>query len=119
MADLVAAVFVVQVQGTVKLLGVRVEQQFVMVEAMADLRFVRSGNTIAVQSARPQTRYVAVPDLIGVFGQNQPLDLALARRVEQAEFDLFGMGGEKREVDALAIPVCAERIRFAWPHAGT
>ena len=111
--------FVVQVQSPVELLGVGVEQQLVMVEAVADLRFVRTGHAIAVQGARPQARDVTVPDLIGVFGQDQPFDLTLARRVEQAEFDLFGMGGEEREIDALAIPVGAERIRFAWPHAGT
>ena len=59
-----------------------------------------------------------MPDLIGILGQHQALDLALTGRVEQAEFDLFGMGGKEREIDAFAIPVGTKRVGFAGPHAG-
>ena len=56
-----------------------------------------------------------MPDLIGILRQWQPFNFALAGRIEQAQFDFFGMGGKQREIDALAVPSCAKRIGFAGP----
>jgi hypothetical protein len=47
--------------------GVGVDQQLVMVEAVARLGFVRSVHSIAVELTRPYVRQVTVPDLIRVF----------------------------------------------------
>ncbi len=88
-----------------------------MVKAMAKLWFIRSRNTIAVQGARPQSRHVTMPDLIGVFGKHQSLNFALTRGIEQAQFNFFGMSGEQRKIDAFAVPGCTEWIGFAWPYA--
>ena len=73
-------------------------------------RIVGAVDAIAVERAGPRVRQVAVPDLVGVFRQHDAVDLALARGVEQAELDLFGVRREQREVDALAVPGGAERI---------
>ena len=67
-------------------------------------------HAIAVDRAGPRIGQVAVPDLVGVFGQLDALDLALACGVEQADLDFGGVGREQREIDALAVPGGAERI---------
>ncbi len=108
--------FVAQVQNAVKLARIRIEQQFVVVEAVAELGLIRSGNAVAVQRARPQARNVAMPDLIGVFRQRQAFDFALSRRIEQTHFDFFSVFGKEGEIDPLAVPCRTERIRFAWPY---
>jgi len=55
---------------------------------------------VAVDRAGAGIRQVTVPDLVGVFGELDPLDLLLALVVEQAELDLGGVGREQGEVDA-------------------
>jgi hypothetical protein len=56
-----------------------------------------------------------VEDLIGVFGQLDPRDLLVARAVEEADLHTPGVGGEEREIGALAIPACPKRERRAFP----
>src|SRR5665213_4060853 len=96
-----------------------------MVEAMAVRRVVGSVNAVSVERAGPQTRQVAVPDFVGEFGQRVTRDLAPSARVEDAQVDALGVGGEEREVDAGAVPVRAERIgaarfeAFRHRHYGT
>jgi hypothetical protein len=57
--------------------------------------------------------------LVGVLGQHDALDLALAARVEQAELDLLRVGAEQREVDAAAVERGAQGVRRARPDPGT
>ena len=45
---------------------------------MAVLRLVGSVHAIAVDRPRPRIRQIAVPDLVGVFGQFDALELVLA-----------------------------------------
>ena len=54
-----------------------------------------------------------MPDLVGALAQRDALQLAPAARVEEAQLDLLGVLGEQREVDALAVPVRAARVRAA------
>ena len=58
-----------------------------------------------------------MPDLVGEFREFDALHLSLAEMVEEAQFDLGGVGGKKREIDAPPIPGRAERIWPALEHA--
>jgi hypothetical protein len=49
-------------------------------------------HAIAVHGARARLRQVAVPDLVGIFGKLESLDLPLAAFVEQTKLD-FGRVG--------------------------
>jgi hypothetical protein len=69
--------------------------------------------TKAVDLAKATVRKVAVPDLVGTFGQIKASDFATSCWVEQAKFDAFGVCGEHREICAQAVPGGAQRIRCA------
>ena len=86
------------------------------VEAMAFLGAVGAVHPVAVQQPGPRFRQVAVPHLVGVLAQGEALHFPPAVGVEDAELDLVGVLGEKREVDALAVPGRAERVRAARPY---
>lgn len=90
-------------------LGIGIEQKLVRVEAMSHRRFVRPMDAVAIDRPRPRIRQVAVPDLVGVLRQYDPLQFAPPVLVEQAEFDLGGMSGEQREIHPQAVPGCAQR----------
>ena len=85
---------------------------------MARARVVGAMDAVAVELARADVRQIAVPDLIGVFGQHHPLELALAAGVEQAQLDLLGVGAEQREIHAPPVEGGAERIGRAGPDPG-
>ena len=86
------------------------------IEAVPGCRLIRSVDAKAVELAGLQIGKVAVPDLVGPLGQRDPLGfLDRARRIEQAQLDLRRMFREEGEVDARAVPGCAERIRRAAP----
>ena len=72
--------------------GVGVEQQFVGIETVALFRLVGSVNPISINGARPDVRKVAMPDLVGVFRQFDPIQFPLPFIVEQTDLDLRGMG---------------------------
>ena len=108
---------VVPRERTDERLGVGVDQQFMMVEAMARLRLIRSVHPIAIELPRPHVRQVTVPYLVRVFRQSDPCDFPLAVAVEQTKLDLFGMGREQREVRARTIPCRAHRTRPTGPYA--
>ena len=102
-----------------QLLGVGIEQQLMMIEPVAFPRVVRSIDAIAVELARSDVGQVAVPHLVRVLGQHDALQLALAAGIEQAEFDLFGIGAEQREVGAPSIEGGPQWIRRARPNPST
>jgi len=116
MADRIAEQRVIPFQFADDLLGIRIEQQFVRIEAMSRGRLVRPVHAIAVKLPRPRVGQIAVPHLVGVLGQRDALGLA-AGVVEKTQFHLGGVRGKQREVDAQAIPRRAERIgqTFAYP----
>ena len=93
--DLVAEQRRVPLELADHLLGVGIEQQLVGIEAVAGRGLVGAVHAIAVDRARPRIGQVAVPDLVGVFGQCDALELALAAIVEQAELDLGGVQDRK------------------------
>ena len=89
---------------------VGIEQQLVMVEAMAVLRLVGTIRAITVDQAGARIGQIAVPDLVGAFRHLEALDLAPGRRIEQAELELRGVGGEDGEIGAEPVPGGAQRI---------
>jgi len=104
-------------QAADQLLGIRVDQQFVGVEAVAVFRLVGAVHPVAIDQAGVSVGEVAMVDLIGVFGQLYALDFLLAGGVEQAQLDLGGVGREEGEVDPKAIPGGAEGEGHAFADA--
>ena len=70
-------------------------------------------DAIAVELPGAQLGQIPMPDVIGALAQHNPLDLTPAVRVEQTEFDLAGVFREQGEVDAVAIPGGAKRLRVS------
>jgi len=95
-----------------------IEQQLVWIEAMTALRVVWTVGAIAVDRAGFGIWQIAVPDLIGVFGHGETRDFAPAGRIEQAQIDPLGMGGEDREICSEAVPCGTQRIRLAGQQVG-
>ena len=89
---------------------IRVEQELVRVEPVAGLRRVRSVHPVAVDGAGAGVRQIAVPDLIGIFGQFYAIELGPAGWVEQAELDLGGIGREQGEIHPQSVPGGPERV---------
>ena len=99
------------------MLGIRVDQQFVGVEAVTVFRLVGAVHAVAVHQPRVRVGQVAVVDLVGVFGQLYALEFLLASGVEQAQLDLGGVGREQGKVDPKAIPGGAEGEGHAFADA--
>jgi hypothetical protein len=85
-------------------LGIRIEEKFIVIEAVALLGSVGAIDAKAVNGAWLQTGNVAMPDFVGELGQFDALQLFGARIIEEAEFNLGGIGGKEGKVDALDIP---------------
>ncbi|CAM4196786.1 hypothetical protein ROMU108268_19215 [Roseomonas mucosa] len=94
-----------------QLAGIGVEQQLVRVEAVAAPGLVGAMGAQPVDEAGLRAGEIAVPDLVGAFRQGVAGQLLAARGVEDADLDLFRMGGEDREVDPETVPIGSERIR--------
>ena len=77
---------------------------------MAGGRLVGAMDAVTVNRARSRIRQIAVPDLVGVLRQHDPLDFALAGGVEEAELDICRMRRKQGEIDAQTIPRGAERV---------
>ncbi len=117
-ADLVAEQAVVPAQVAADGLGERVENELVRVEAVTLLRLVGSVDPVAVELSGLEVGQVGVPDLIGLFAQVDALRLhRRLGRIEQAQFHFGGVLGEKREVNSLSVPRCAQRNGSPWPYS--
>ena len=92
-------------------LRVRIEQQLVGVEPVTGLRRVGTVHPVAVDGAGARVWQVAVPDLVGVLGQLDAVELRAARGVEQAQLDLGRVGREQGEVDPEPVPGRTKRRR--------
>ncbi|MNJ13203.1 hypothetical protein D3C77_74080 [compost metagenome] len=101
-------------QAAHQLLGVRVDQQFVGVEAVAMLRLVGAMDAVAVDLSGMSVGEVTVKNFVGVFGQFDAFQFHLAAGVEQAQFDLGGVGREQGEVDPQAVPGSPQWKRQAF-----
>ena len=122
MVTVVAQVFGAIVQLTHDLAGARVEQQLARVEALAPLGPPRAVGPKTVELARcaqrrqrrvGARRQVAVPDILAADRQAGAVGLDPAAGVEQAQLDQLGLGRHDRDVQALAVPVHAQRRGLA------
>src|SRR5690606_40953079 len=84
MADGVAEQRFGPTQLAYQLFGVWVDQQLVGVETMPGFRLVGPINAVSIDLPRMSVGQVAVPDFIGIFRQNDALQLGFAAGVEQA-----------------------------------
>ena len=82
---------------------------------MPCVRLIRAVDAVAIKGAGADLGQVSMEDLVGVFGQLDPRDLLVARAIEEADLHARGVGGEEREIGALAIPARPERERRAFP----
>ena len=112
----VAEVRVAPHQGTLQVLGVRLDQQLVGIEAMAALRIVGSVHAITVQQAGTRLGQIRVPVGVGALANVNALSLVPAAGIEQAQLDLRGVRGEQREIYALAIPGGTARVGLTGPN---
>jgi len=69
---------------------------------------------VAVHQAGAGVGQETVPDLIGEARQRDPLELALASLIEQAQLDGLGVGGKQCEVDTAILAGGAQRPGTAF-----
>jgi len=91
-AGAIAEMRVVPDEVAAEILAVGIDQQFVRIEPMANLRSIGPMYPVAVKLPRTDIRKVAVPDVIAQFRQNEAPRLMLSGAVEQAQFDLRRVG---------------------------
>ena len=58
--------------------GIGIEQQLVMIEAVAAFGLVGAGNPVAIDLTGHHFRQVDMPDIVGDFRQRDALELAAA-----------------------------------------
>ena len=86
-----------------------------MIEAQSLGRVVRPVNAITILQARPCLGQVAMPNLIGLLPDVDPLQLAAPRLIEKTEFNFFRVFREKGKIHSFAVPGRPQRVGFAWP----
>jgi hypothetical protein len=92
------------IEAAVDLLGIRIEQQLVVIESEAAIGIIRTVHAVAVQQSRPRFWQVAMPHLISLFWKLYAVQFAPSLGVEKADFNLLGVFGKDREIDAFTIP---------------
>ena len=92
----------------------RIHQQLRRIAPMPCGRMVRSVHPVAIQGSDTAElgRQEAVPDVSRARRQREPRAL-VAARIEQAQLDAIGDGGEHREIRSIARPVRTGRLRRA------
>lgn len=65
------------------------------------------------------TSQVTMPGFVRELRQFDPLDFFLAFGIEQAQFDLSGMGREDREINPGTVPGGSQRIRLTFQNSIT
>jgi hypothetical protein len=97
--------------------GIRIQQQFVWIEAVPRCRVIRAMRAIAVNLARSRVRQKSVKYLIGILGKFNALQFRFAVLIEQTQFDFRRIGGEHRKIDPNSIPCGAARrwTTFSYP----
>ena len=108
--DAIAVVRVTPAHRPGDRLRIGIEQELMMIEAMAVDRIVRPVDAISVERARSQPRHVAVPDFVGIFGQGIARDFPATAIVEHAQIDAFGVRGKQREICSRTVPRGAQGV---------
>ena len=82
---------------------------------MAAVGLVGAVHAVAVDRPGADTRQIAVPDLVGVFGKLHARGLAGPGIVEKAQLDLGRVRRKQCEIYPLAVPGSTERVRQTFP----
>ena len=98
-------------------LGIWIYEELVRVEPQSVLGFIRTMNSIAVNRARARVGDKAVPHLIGVFGQVDPVEFSDTLIVEKAKLYSCRCGGKQREIYSKTRPRRAQWMRRTFPQA--
>ena len=88
----IAKQHVVPSELTDKRLGVWIDQQLMVVKAVASSRLVRPVDAVAIDSTRPNVGEIAAPDLVRALREYEASCLHLPSAIKDAEFHLLGMG---------------------------
>ena len=115
-AGVVAEEHIAPADGAAERAGVRVDEQLRRVEAVAVLGVPGTVDAVAVELAGAEVGKIRMPDEAVALAQRDAVGLArIAGGGEQTEIDGGRVLREESEVDPLAIPRGAERIRHAGP----
>jgi hypothetical protein len=90
--------------------GIRVQQQLVGIETMAVLWLVGAIYPIAITGCWLHAWQIAVPDLVRVLREFNPLHLFLAFTVEEANFNLRRILRKNGEVRPATVPRRSSRV---------
>ncbi len=90
--------------------GVGIEQQFVGIKTMASVRRIGAVHAVTINRVRADIGEIAVPNLIGIFGEFDAIELLSSGLIKDADLDFGGVRGKDREVGALAVPGSAARV---------
>src|SRR5262249_19476841 len=92
-------------------LRVWIDQQLRGIESIAAVGIVRTVHSISIELAWPHVGEITMPDLVGSLANvdAERFD-GVMFAIEETELDTRRVLGGDREVDALAVPGCAERI---------
>src|SRR5262249_52937379 len=99
--------------GADELFSVGVDQEFVRIETMSCIRLVGSVHPETVDGSGVGVRHITMPDLVGVFGQLDALELGVAVVVEQTHLNPGRMRGADGVIPSETIPCGAERKRVS------
>jgi len=104
-----------EVERPVERQRVGIDEQLGGVEAMPGLGLPGPLGAEAIARARRHAVDMAVMDIASPSAKTNAAELRLARRVEQAEQDRFGMGRPDRDIDAMTRGRDTERLRNPNP----
>ena len=115
--DGVAEQGIIPLQVSHDLFAIRIKQQLVGVEPVTFFRRIGAMDAITVDLPRPGVWKIAVPYLVGIFGQFDALQFLQPVSIKQAKLDFCRIGGKQGEVHAEAIPGRTQREWAALLHA--
>src|SRR3984893_4200969 len=91
-------------------LCVRIDRELESIEAKAALRLIGAVYPVAVDMTGHDVAEIAVPNILGPLRQRDPLQLAPALAIEQAEFHFLRIGRKQREIGSPPVPTGPQRI---------
>src|ERR1700738_360931 len=99
--------------------GIGIDEKLVGVEAQAALGIVWAVDPVAIELPRQHIIEIAVPDILGPLRKRYALDLPAAVPIEQAELDLFRIGGKQCEGCSTPVTGSSQGVRQPGgePHA--
>ena len=90
--------------------GVGIEQKLIGIEAVPGIWIISTVNAVTIDGAGTDVREIAMPDLVGVLGKLDTIELAATGLVKDSNFDFCGVGGKKRKIGAATVPGSASRV---------